>query len=146
MLLAERRLGSVISDMGVKKNRSLARRTAPVDWLQRRAELGEQLAEMQQAEVPFTAGGLRPVRVGLSDSNSRHRHGLHAIRRARAALCGGTDRVYPISLPNTKFQPSHRDRRAEQYNSDFTPSRRESHEPTSRYAARAHRDNRSQAG
>jgi len=120
MLLAERRLGSVISDMGVKKNRSLARQTAPVDWLQRRAELGEQLAEMQQdGMVPVYRWG-RDCDQYESDSVTLIPATVMAytqFEERELRYAEGPIRVYPISFAEyEEFQPSHRDRRAEQYN------------------------------
>lgn len=120
MRLGERRLGNAISDERVKENRSLARRYAPVDWLQRRAELGEQLAEIQQdGMVPVYHWG-RDCDQAESDSvtlipatvTAYLRYEDRAYRYAE-----GPFRMYPITFAEyAEFEPSFRDRRAEQYN------------------------------
>jgi len=120
MLLGERKLGNAISDERVKKNRSLARRYAPVDWLQRRAELGEQLAEMQQdGMVPVYRWG-RDCDQYESDSVTLIPATVMAytqFEERELRYAEGPIRVYPISFAEyEEFQPSHRDRRAEQYN------------------------------
>jgi hypothetical protein len=120
MLLGERKLGNQLSDERIRKNRSIARKYQPVDWLQRRVELSELLDEFQQdGKVPVYRWG-RDCDQCESDSVTLIPATVVAYtsflnRELRYAE--GPVQVYPISFEDyAEFEPSFRDRRAEQYN------------------------------
>ena len=120
MTLAEKKLGYSISEERVKKNRSLARRYARVDWLQRRADLSAELAELQRdGMVPVYQWG-RDCDQAESDSVTLIPASVMAYMRFEdraLRYAEGPMRIYPISFDEyAEFEPSFRDRRAEQYN------------------------------
>ena len=120
MTLAEKKLGHSISEERVKKNRSLARRYARVDWLQRRADLGAELAELERdGMVPVYQWG-RDCDQAESDSVTLIPASVMAYMRFEdraLRYAEGPMRIYPISFDEyAEFEPSFRDRRAEQYN------------------------------
>ena len=119
-ILAESKLGLAVSDECIKKNRSLVRRYAPVDWLQRRVELGELLAELQE-------DGMVPVYRWGRDCDQAESSSVTLIPATVMAYtqleerefryAEGPVEVYPISFEEyAEFKPSFRDHRAAQYN------------------------------
>ncbi len=104
----------------VKKNRLLARQYAPTDKLDQRVELSERLSEIQQ-------GGKVPVYSWGRDCDQCESDSVTLIPATVMAFLWFADRtfryaegpvqVYPISFAEyAEFEPSFRDRRAEQYN------------------------------
>ena len=120
MLLGERKLGKAVSDERVTENRSLVKKYAPVDWLQRRTELSELLAD-------FAQDGMVPVYRWGRDCDQCESESVtlipatvmgytHLLNR-ELRYAEGPLQVYPISFEDyAEFEPSFRDRRAEQYN------------------------------
>lgn len=104
----------------VKRWRSIARQNAPVDWIQRRADLKERLDELQQdGMVPVYCWG-RDCDQCESDSVTLVPATVMAYNRfedRQFRYAEGPTQVYPISFEDyADFEPSFRDRRAEQYN------------------------------
>ena len=122
--LAKRKLGDELyandSDEHTRRHRQVARKDAPVDRLQRRVELGELLAELQEdGMVPVYRWG-RDCDQAESDSVTLIPATVMAytqLEESEFKYAEGPVAVYPISFEEyAEFKPSFRDHRAEQYN------------------------------
>ena len=122
--LAKRKLGDELyandSDEHTRRHRQVAKKDAPVDRLQRRVELSQLLAELQQ-------DGMVPDYSWSTDCDQAESDAVTLIPATVMAYtqfeefaleyAEGPVAVYPISFEEyAEFKPSFRDRRAEQYN------------------------------
>lgn len=121
--IAKRKLGDKLyqdSAEHIKRHRSVARQSAPVDPLQIRAELKDELSELQR-------DGVVPVYEWQRDCDQCEGDSVRLIPATVMAYIQYEERVYryaegpvrvhPISYEEyAEFKPYFRDRRAAQYN------------------------------